>query len=263
MRNLISTAKIVLTAALAVFPIQPAIFADVTVRGESSGRGVGQATQGPTVTYIKGSKMRTETPQLGGKSTILDAEAGRLIVLDHKKRQAEVTDVRDVSKAMNQVSNADIQSSVEPTGRTQQMLGRLVKEYQVTIRIGIAPIPDQRIDMVMSGPAWIAPDSPGRQDYAHFYLAAAEKGLFFGDPEAAKAQPGPAKGLTTLYKLLAEAGVPYSMDMQVKFEGGGMLAAMMSKMGGSSFSSKVTEISVEPLSDDLFEIPADYKVKKR
>jgi len=245
----------------ALFWCLPEAMADVTLKGTSSGKGIGQLADGESLTYIKGLRMRSDSA--GGRSTIIDAERGRMILLNHKKKQAEVTDTRDISKQLEKISGEGIQASLKSTGRTRQMLGETVEEYQVTIRIPISPAPDQSVVMVMSGPAWIAPDSPARRDFGQFYLAAAEKGLFFGDPQAAKAQPGPAKAMTELYRRMAEAGVPYSMEMQVKFEGEGMLAAMMSRMASSSFQNTINEVSVGPLSDDLFEIPAGYKVKNR
>lgn len=39
------------------------------------------------------------------------------------------------------------------------------------------------------------------------------------------------------------------------------MASMMSKMGSSSMTITATSVSTDPLSDDLFAIPAGYKVK--
>jgi hypothetical protein len=117
--------------------------------------------------------------------------------------------------------------------------------------------------MIIGGPAWIAKDAPGRADLMAFYKAASEKGFIFSDPRAAKAQPGQAKGMAAFYKAMAEAGVPYATEMSIKIEGSGMMAAMMNKMGASSFSSTVTNISTEPIGADVFEVPAGYQTKNR
>jgi hypothetical protein len=104
--------------------------------------------------------------------------------------------------------------------------------------------------------------APGHEDFKAFYLAAAEKGFFFTNPQQAKAAPGQVKGMTALYKQMAEAGVALVTDMTVKIEGGGgMMQAMMSKIAGDTIHVEVTKIDTAAIGDDQFAPPADYKVK--
>jgi hypothetical protein len=109
----------------------------------------------------------------------------------------------------------------------------------------------------------LAKNGPGQADVTAFYKAAADKGLFFGDPRAAKAQPGQAKGMTALYREMAALGVPLAHEMTIKFDGSGPMASMMGKMGGSTMSNEVLSVSTDPIPDSTFEIPAGYKVIKR
>jgi hypothetical protein len=51
--------------------------------------------------------------------------------------------------------------------------------------------------------------------------------------------------------------------VNISFEGGGPMAAIMSKMGGNSITSEVTSVSTDAVADSLFEVPAGYKVNKR
>jgi hypothetical protein len=106
-------------------------------------------------------------------------------------------------------------------------------------------------------------DSPGKADYAAFYLKAAEKGLIVaGDPRQAKAQPGQAKSMTGLYRQMARLGVPYLIEIDFKMGGEGPMGALMGKLG-FGFTSTVTRVSVAPIPAALIAVPADYKLVKR
>ena len=115
----------------------------------------------------------------------------------------------------------------------------------------------------MSGPVCLVKGGPGAADYAAFYKMAAEKGLFFTDPRAAKAQPGQARGMTELYREMSSKGVAYSTELTFKFEGSGMMAQMMNKMGGMTMQADVVEVSAAPLDDSVFAVPAGFKTKKQ
>jgi len=117
--------------------------------------------------------------------------------------------------------------------------------------------------VTISGPAYLSTDAPGVKDYANFYVAAADKGFFFGDPRAAKAQPGNAKGMMALYRTMAEKGIPLESHQVIKLSGDGPMAGLFAKMGGGEINSTVTSISAEPLGDDIFAAPAGYKVKRQ
>src|SRR5262249_27688242 len=101
----------------------------------------------------------------------------------------------------------------------------------------------------------------GNSDFKDFYNAASEKGFFFTDPASAKAQPGMAKGMATMLKKMAEAGIPLSSDLTLSFTGEGMMAQMMQKMGKGEITSEATKIDAGSLSDDLFAVPAGYKIQ--
>ena len=41
------------------------------------------------------------------------------------------------------------------------------------------------------------------------------------------------------------------------------MAALMSRMGGASMLTLTDSVDTSPLSDDLFQVPADYKLKQK
>jgi hypothetical protein len=259
---LVRTASTVLTLLILSVAASPAA-ADVTVRLKNSGKGaMGAAMGGESTQQIKGAKMRTDqTIGSDPTSSIVDAGEQKMIVLNHKKREAEAHDMAKLSQEMA-AATGEIKTSLTPTSRTRQIAGATCTDHDVRMEIPMQMGQDV-MTMVMSGVVCLAQGAPGAADYAAFYEAAAENGLFFGDPRAAKAQPGQAKGMTALYRDMASRGVPYATELQMKVEGTGMMASMMNKMGGMTMTSEVLSISTDAIPDAQFEVPAGYKVRNR
>jgi hypothetical protein len=157
------------------------------------------------------------------------------------------------------VGTSEPKVSFTPTGQKKEILGHSCDGYALSISIPMT-MGNDTMTLTMSGPAWIAKGVPGTKDYQTFYQMAAEHGLFFGSPEQAKAQGAQMKSTTEMYKAFAATGgVPFQSETEVKFEGSGMMATMMNKMGGASSSQTVTAISTDPIPDDKFTVPAGWK----
>lgn len=237
--------------------------ADVTFRQKMSGKAMMNMLSGETVQHIKGARMRADQT-IGGEqnSTIIDLQAQQMIVLNHRKREAEVYDMTKVASELAKIPASDVTASVKPTTQTRQVAGETctVHDMHVTVPMDMGGGP---MNIVMAGPICLVKNGPGQADFAAFYQMAAEKGLFFSDPRQAKAQPGQARGMTALYREMASLGVPFAQEMNIKFEGSGPMASMMAKMGGSSIASEVVSVSTDAIPDSTFEIPAGYKVNKR
>ncbi|HEX7084716.1 MAG TPA: hypothetical protein VF198_00015 [Vicinamibacterales bacterium] len=253
--------RTILCAALALLVAAPAA-ADVTIKLQQTGKGIGKAAEAPAVTYIKGHRMRqdqtlNDTPM----TTIIDVDGQKFISINHKKKEAEVYDMTQFRQSLDKATQgASIEASMKPNGQTKTIAGRECTGYDVSIAMPMAAGADMRL--VMSGPACIAKGAPGAEDFKAFYLAAAEKGFVMSDPRAAKGAPQQTKGMTELYKSLADAGLPYEMSMSIKVEGGGPMAGMMNRMfNNSAFTQTVTEVATGAIGDDVFAIPAGYKVK--
>ena len=84
------------------------------------------------------------------------------------------------------------------------------------------------------------------------------------DPEI-KIQATKGKSFPLDEKMLSEIksieGVAYATELAFSFEGKGMMAQMMNKMGGMTMTSEVTDVSAAPIADSVFEVPAGYKTK--
>lgn len=240
--------------------------ADVKMVATMSGKMMGRTPSGQTVTYIKGNKMRTDQA-LGGNelSTIMDVDAGELISINHKKKEAEIWNVSEMSRTLQNAGVAadGVSVRITPNGQTRTIAGFVAAGHDLAVSVKSSMADGMSMTVNISGPAYLSTDAPGAKDYAAFYLAAAEKGFFFGDPRAAKAQPGNAKGMMALYKTMAEKGMPLESTQIIKLSGDGPMAAVFAKLGGGEMNTTVTSISADPLAADVFAVPAGYTVKRQ
>ena len=237
-----------------------AAHADVTLKQKTGGKmAMGGSATGESTQYIKGMRMRVDEGMTGSPtSQIIDLSAQQMIVLNPKRREADVYDMTKLAAQISKVAGSDVQARLTPTTQTRQIAGSTCTVHNMQVSVP-TEMGGEKINLVISGPVCLSKDAPGRSDFAALY----KSGAFFGDPRTANAQPGHAKGLVTLYREMANLGVPLAQEMNVKFEGSGPMAGMMSKVGGSSLTTEVVSISTEPIADTIFEIPAGYKVNKR
>jgi hypothetical protein len=253
------------TVALGTLLLASQAAADVTLTTTSRGKGMmGRWMDGEGVSRIKGGKMRVDsTAGDRAMTTIIDLDAQSMTAVDHKSKEATVTDLREVQAVMQKITEGDLKVKLTPTGARRQVAGQTCEEHRVEMVVPFSLDPAMPLTVTTSGPFCVVPNAPGRADYAGFYLRAAEKGFIVaGDPRQAKAQPGQAKSMTELYRQMAKLGVPYAMDMEFKIGGEGPMAAMMSKMAGFGFTSTVTRVSTEPIEGDAFAVPAGYRIKR-
>jgi hypothetical protein len=255
-----------LTASILALSLSTPAFADVTIKQTTTGKGLGMSGTTSGMTYIKGSKMRTDSV-LGDKtqSVIFDLDAQKMYSFDSKKKEADVFDMGTFAKEISaNVDTANIKVSFKPNGQTKEIAGKSATGYDVEVSVPAAMGGSKDMSMVMtlSGPTWIVKGAPGTADYARFYKTAVEKGWIFSDPRAAKASPGQAKAMAEMYRQLAEAGgIAYETDIHLKMGGGsGPLGGLLAKMGNMSFATKVDNVEVGPLADDLFAPPVGYKL---
>lgn len=240
-------------------------FADITLTSKMTGKMAGG--DGTTqVVKIKGSKMRTDTTRGGGgdmTSTIFDVDAGKMVILDHKKKEAIVMDAAAIVETMGKAgSSIDVKTDLKPTSEKKQVAGYDCTVYDTNVGVTMSPGEGMNIQMNMTGPACLSASAPGKAEYEQFYLSAVAKGFFFMDPRAAKAQPGIAKAIAEANKKWAEAGVPLSSTTTMKFDGAGFMTGMMNKMMGGPTTTELTKVDTGTIADTEFATPADYKVKK-
>jgi hypothetical protein len=239
--------------------------ADVRMVAQMTGKMLGRTPTGETVTSIKGNKMRTDQTMGGAElSTIMDVDAGELIAINHVKKEAEIWNVAEIARAMQDtdITASGVKVKITPNGQEKEIASFKAAGYDITASVKSQVAEGMAMTVTITGPAFLSTEAPGAADYAAFYVAAAEKGFFFGDPRAAKAQPGNAKGLMALYKSMAEKGIPLQSTQVITRSGDGPMAGA-AKMGGGEITSTVTSISADPIAADVFTVPAGYKINRQ
>jgi hypothetical protein len=262
--------KTTIVATLLIAALASPASADVTLKQTTSGKGLGLSNQMEGTTYIKGNKMRSDAV-VGDRtlSTIFDLDAQKMLILDSKKKTADVWDMAAFSAELAQtVDVSQAKASLTPTGQSKQIAGQDATGYalEVSMPATVAGSADMAMMVKLSGPVWIVKDAPGSADYIRFYKAAAEKGWVMSDPRAAKASPGPARAMTEMYRQFADAGgIAYEVDTQITMSpiGNNPLGALLGRMGNVSMATVTKSVETVPVADDLFAAPADYKLNEK
>jgi hypothetical protein len=264
-------------ATFLVFAISSAlVHADVTIVQKTTLEGAMMAmapggAPSPTVTSkIKGQKARIDLEMANATlpmSTITDLAARQVILLMHDQKTARVALAGDATTPTTAVvPEMKIDASVTPTGKSQVIDGFKCDEYTVSSSVSMAEAgganaPPEAAAMMkglvmrMSGSVWIAKDVPGSAEYRTFQKAMAESRL--GSP--AMSATGLMPGADKMMKAMTDIdGIAYLTEIVMTIEGTGQMADMMAKMGPMRITTRVTSITTDPLSDDLFTIPAGY-----
>jgi len=239
--------------------------ADVTITATQTGKGMMAGfASGESVTRIKGGRQRVDGAAGDNPtSTLFDLDAQTMTAINHRAREATVTDLRELQGTMRKLTDNNIKTTVTPTNRRREVAGQTCDEYRIDMTMPATVEGGPTMVITTSGPFCVVKDAPGRADYAAFYTKAADQGFIIsGDPRQAKAQPGHAKSMSELYRQIARLGVPYAVEMDIKMGGEGPMGALMGKIGGLGFSSTVIRVSDDPISDDVWAVPSGYRVKR-
>ena len=256
--------RALVSAVLAAALVAP-VYADVTLKQMSEGKGMGFSGKNPGTTMIKGNKMRTDAV-IGDKtqSMVFDVDAQKIYIFDSKKKEADVWDMNTFGHEIGKSVNASsARTSFKPNGQTKQIGGHTAAGYDmsVTMQAAMAGSKDMDMTVTLQGTVWIVKGAPGSADFARFYRAAADKGFIFTNPQAAKAQPGQAKAIAEMYRQVADiGGIPYETNMDIKMSGTGPMAGLLARMGNITMVSTVESVDTTGLADELFAPPAGYKL---
>jgi hypothetical protein len=268
------------TVAVVVF-FSAALRADVTLVQTTTIEGgmaqmaaqAGQNVSPMVTTRIKGQKMRTDV--VSGPiniSTVVDVATKQMIILRADQKTATIV-AAPAAGAAPTTQGPSIGATVKPTGKSQTIDGVQCDEFTIATTVDMGSMganpqmPPEAAAMmkgtkvVVSGSVWIAKDAPGATEYAAFQkmLAASDMAA------AASAMSGMSiPGMREAMKARSGAnGITYLSENTVTFEGEGQVVEMMKQMGPMKVTSKVSSISTEALSDDLFKVPEGYTIVKQ
>jgi hypothetical protein len=277
-----------LTTVLAVALCSAVLRADVTVvqttavEGGMAAMAGGANTSTKITLRVKGMKSRTEMA-VGTMSviTIVDVAARQIIVLRPDQKTATVVSHVNPSTTSTATTTAtttaptltvSTEASINPTGKSQVIDGVKCDEYLVTTTMDMAGFagakapPEaaamlQGMKMNIAGSLWVAKDVPGAAEYIAYQKAAATSEI---TAAAASAAGIAVPGMDKMVKAMGSIdGLPYLNEMTMKVEGTGQMAEMLKQMGAMKVTTKVSSVSVDPISDDLFKIPDGYTLVKQ
>src|SRR5262245_36664637 len=246
------------SATLLAFAVCSAVVhADVTIVQKTTVEG-GAASMAPggvpspTITSrIKGMKGRMDMDMGTASiptniSTITDAVAKQVTILDHNQKTARVSTAGQkppAPAADAPAGTVSFDGSVTPTGKTQTIDGYKCEEYAFTTSLSMSDMaagsgnqlpPEaaaamQGIKMVMKGSLWVAKDAPGLAEYRDYQKAMASADL----TTAAMGATGVnMPGMDKLMKAMAGVdGLPILTEMDMTIDGTGPMADMMRQMG--------------------------------
>src|SRR5262245_31296419 len=110
--------------------------ADVTITATQQGKGMmDKLMTGEAVTRIKGGKMRGDSSGDASTTTLIDLDAQTMAVLNHKAKEATVTDLGELQTSMGKMTNSNVKATVTPTGRRQEVGGLGCDEYQMDMTV--------------------------------------------------------------------------------------------------------------------------------
>jgi hypothetical protein len=275
---------------LAVFAVCTAVVrADVTIVQTTTIEGgmaamAGQPMSPKITNRIKGLKSRNDVDaQVVQVTTIADLVSKQVIVLRPDQKTAQIVAPpaagaagKDAPKDTSATGPAIEGSSFAPTGKSQVIDGVKCEEYAFStavnmseMNMGGGAMPPEAAEMmkgmkiVMKGSVWVARDVPGAADYLAFQKAASAAdltSLINGATGMGMGMPGIDKMMKSIGNV---GGLAYLTEMTMTIEGTGQMAEMMQQMGAMKITTKVTSITTDPISDDVFKIPEGYTVIKQ
>jgi hypothetical protein len=249
------------------------LLADVTVTTTMNIEGGAAGMMGgmtpKTVMRIKGNKARTEMDVMGQVvAMLLDLQSKQIYLLRPDQKSAQL-----MNPTTMDVPTPKVDASYKATGQKKTIEGAECEEFSFNVAMDMSTMgpggkvaPEaaemmKGLKMLVTGTVWMAKSGPGVADYVAFQKAAgaANLGAF-----AAGGVPGmQTGGLEQVMKAMADApGIPYLTEATMSMQGTGPIVEMMKQLGAMKITSKVTSITTETLADDLFTVPADYKVIK-
>jgi hypothetical protein len=266
------------TCAAVVLLVSAILHADVTVSQTITIEGAAAALMGGNaaprvVMRFKGTKVRTETEAMGQTTVVLaDLATKQTIMLNAADKTARIVE-EDTAPGAKAPPTPEMDVSFKPTGQKRTIDAMACDEYAFAMTVGMSDktrpgteVPPeaaqmlQDVKMLLTGSIWIAKSGPGIAEFVAFQKAAVEANML------SAVSGGMARTGNGLDKVMAAAvsaqGLPYLSEITTNVEGTGQMVEMMKQMGAMKIINKVTAISTEALSDDLFKVPAGYTMVK-
>ena len=270
--------KSIATAAIVAMSLA-GLRADVTLVQTMTMEGAAAAALGggklPRITMrIKGQKSRADIEMNGQTVTsITDLASKQVILLNSANKTATITTPESVAAGGAPVPMPAIDVTFKATGKSQTIDGQVCDEHSLMMTMSMADVVAQGqappeaaammkdVKMVMNGSTWIARSAPGAAEFAAFNKAALDSKLLGAVTGMGSGKSGPMDKL--MEASAAAPGLPYMTEITMQFDGTGPMVDAMKQMGPMKILQKISSVSTEPVADEMFAIPADYRIEKK
>ena len=267
----------VVAVALAPLRADVMITQTITIEGPMAAAMGGQEPK--ILLRIKGNKSRTDADVMNTTmASITDLDTKQLIVLNGTDKTAQITALGVPAAAKPETPDAkplDMDVTFKATGNTRKLEAGSCDDHSFSLTMDMAQFGNQAqmppetaemlkgVRIVANGISCIAKEGKGVAEFAAFQKAAVKGGLMSA---AMGAMPGGGSGggMEKLMSAVASApGMPYVTEITMTFEGTGPMVDMMKQMGAVKIIQKTTNVSTDPIGDDMFKVPADYKITEK
>ena len=206
-------------------------------------------------------------------SSVTDLATKQVVLLDHAKRTAQTLPVSGPTGPAAPVK-ATAGMSFTPGGETRTIDGLAceARAFHVSVNVANATgpnIPPQAAAMVsdlkivLDGTAWIATSGGGAAEYVQFQQSAAKSNLAVPLAVLLGGQRT-SIGLENVLSIISSApGIPCLAEVVISAEGTSEIANRMRlQMAGTKVSQRISDLSTAALADEVFTVPAGYKLVK-
>lgn len=238
--------------------ISQAALADLTLQGRSTLTALNLPSQGREVLYVKKQQMRRDLTERGRSySYLYDLRKKEVMVVDHFLRQIEVHALASGKTG----SGNDLRLDLKPTGRRHLLQDWNCEEHTLSASLP-AEMGREKVTVVLDGTVWLERRAGERKEVAPFVKAVAAEDFFVGAAVPGQPANAQAQGVNEVMRRVFARGMLCAADIQLQYEGSGPMADLgrrMATKAGIVYES----VSDQALADDLFELPADYRIVRR
>ena len=251
----------ILVLAFFMWPL--AANADLTLTGHSTVGSFGTTLAQEERLLIHDAWLRRDFTDRGkAYSQLYDLEKRQVVIMDHSLRTAEIHDLATLNTATQVSAPAEnLDLSVTPTGRKHKLQAWTCAEHAVSSSMP-ALLGAEQVTFILKGTVWLARGVPEQASVKGLVQATQDPAFFLAIPAAVRVAPAQARGISEIIRRLAPKGLPCMGEVDFTFEGAGPMANLARKMP-AKLGIQYQAYSVEPISKEVFAIPAGYYVFKR
>ncbi len=107
------------------------------MKSTAASKGMGTGGTSTATTFIKGTKMRTDTVTEGmTRSQIIDMDAMKMYSFDSKSKEANVYDMAQLAAGIaKNVQVGDIKAALKPNGKTKSVSGQSANGFDMEVSV--------------------------------------------------------------------------------------------------------------------------------